>query len=116
MSYEVYEQHICANGHYFTCEESYGGYFGEDGSSCPICKAPSVWCNCVDQTNGPSEGETEYDDLVRNFQIKEEVIETCNLGHQHLKEPAIFRIPTREETKPFRKYSPMPCNIADCND
>lgn len=116
MSYEGFEQHICANGHYFTCEESFGGYFGEDGSSCPVCKASSAWCNGVDQTNGSSEGEIKYDDLIKNFQIKEEVVETCNLGHKHLKEPILFRIPTREEAEPFRRYNPILCNIVDTND
>lgn len=101
MSYEGYEQLICENGHYW--EEDALQMFEEYGV-CRICQGKVAWSNSVDQTNGPSQGEILYEVLKEKFLLTPEVVEVCNLGHPHQKSPDIFRVPTRDETKPLRVY------------
>lgn len=53
MSYEGYEQCICANGHYFTVNAlSVVDY----NPKCYSCNAKAVWTNSVDQTQGDEYG------------------------------------------------------------
>lgn len=99
MSYEGYEQHICKNGHYYECDAYY--FVGDEYCK---CGAPSAWSNSVDQTNGQPQGKISLYALHAHFLLTDEVVETCNLGHQHTTSEAVFRIPTREETDPLRQY------------
>ena len=55
MSYEGYEQHICANGHRFDMPCGYQYWEAEEAPKCG-CGAKSVWYNPVDQTNGDDWG------------------------------------------------------------
>jgi hypothetical protein len=96
MSYEGYTQCICESGHYYTRDA-----FDEDRVCCE-CGRPAAWSNEVDETNEPDDGKILYSALVRNFLAFHAQVETCNLGHEHEISPDIFRIPTREETRPLR--------------
>lgn len=98
MSYEGYEQHICANGHYFERDVSYS--YEEDVVSCPNCVAPSAFCNSVDETNCEALGKIDMAALL----VSPAEIETCNLGHDHFTKDAIYRIPNKEETNSLRSY------------
>lgn len=57
MSFEGYEQRLCANGHY----ESFDVYAFMSSDDLCECRAPFVWFNIVDQTNGPDEGRIELE-------------------------------------------------------
>jgi ferredoxin len=102
MSYEGYEQLICKNGHYF---ENYDTYNYE--ASCPICQEKAAWNNQVDQTNGGNQGIIFQADLKRFIkeEAKKETCPTCS----HCKEiaPAVYRIPTKEETYPLQRYDDL---------
>lgn len=100
MSYEGREQIICLCGHYY-----------ERDVAClapPVCAcgAGVGWCNQIDDTNCDSYGEIPLKLLVEKFQITAEVVETCNLGHSHVTAPAVFRVPSYEETYKFRHHRP----------
>lgn len=101
MSYEGSEQHICMNGHYYTCNAS--GYYN-DTPDCPICKSVSVWCNSIDETNCDGLGYIPEDTLKEKFLISAAEYKTCDLGHPHQTKEAIYRIPTQAETKPLRTW------------
>lgn len=103
MGYEGYEQHICENGHYFHNYDMYSGMFSDDPTRCTYCQAPSAWRNCVDQTNGPSQGEIPMEKL-KAFLVSPAEEQKCNLGHFHLIKEAIYRVPTQEETDPLREF------------
>lgn len=105
MSYEGYEQCICENGHYF--EQDATPYVGalEGETTCPTCRKEAVWFNCVDQTNGGSQGIIPFETLNAKFLLTSAVIETCpHCQHSKQISPDIYRIPTRKETDPLRVY------------
>jgi len=91
MSYEGYDQHLCASGHYFTVDamEHYGLM---DKAKCPTCGAESAWSMAVDQTN--DEG-FPYGNFVQIKGDKHETCEHCN--HTKVVSEATYRIPTKEE-------------------
>ena len=102
MSYEGFEQHLCKNGHYYCCEPS--GYYC-DTTNCPDCGEESAFCNSVDQTNGPSQGELIFPNDFEQLKIKGAVIETCiHCGHTKVISQNVYRIPTKEEMEPYRHY------------
>jgi hypothetical protein len=98
MSYEGYEQHICSNGHYWI---TYAFVYPED-KICPFCETVTKpeWSNSVDETNNEGVGYID----VEQFLIVSEEYKICNLGHKHLTNPAIYRIPSKEETKQSRTF------------
>jgi hypothetical protein len=100
MSYEGHEQIICLRGHYYERDAA--------DRSLPFCTcgADVGWCNQVDDTNCDSYGEIPLKLLVEKFQITAEVVETCNLRHSHVTAPAVFRVPTYEETRKLQHYRP----------
>jgi hypothetical protein len=102
MSYEGYEQHICAAGHRFNID-CVSQFDDEDNPPCDWCNEESVFCNPVDQTNCESFGEIQADDWLK-LRLTPQVIEECNLGHEHLTKPATYRIPSKEELKSMRKF------------
>lgn len=96
MSYEGYEQVICAKGH-LSERDAY-----EQSETCHICNAAVAWTNQVDQTNWDDVGfipQEEFDKLL----IEAAVYESCNLGHAHLMSPATYRIPKPGELQRFYK-------------
>ena len=99
MSYEGYTQYICKNGHYYNGPDSFAG---------PIepcyCGAVPAWENNVGDTNCDEYGIVLFDTLVEHALISKAKEEKCNLGHVHVIQPEIFRIPTPEETKAWRRY------------
>lgn len=102
MSWEGYYQVICKNGHYFHAPDP---FYGET-SPCKECGAEDGWTNMVDETNCDSYGIIPYNLLVEKYLISEQVVETCNLGHKHVTQPALFRVPG-DEAKQLQHYSPQ---------
>jgi len=97
MSYEGHEQHLCKNGHLWVEPYSYG----DPIDPCLVCKEPSVWCNSVSDTNCDSFGEIlSWVTLI----LTPEVVETCNLGHRHIMQPATYRQPNEAELEALRHY------------
>ena len=105
MSYEGFDQLLCSNGHYWTCNAFDNVSYDEHGPkeislSCPHCKTPSVWSNPIDQTNG---GDVGFIDM-NQFLVKEKELETCQTcKHSSETAPAIYRIPSKEETEVARR-------------
>lgn len=98
MSYEGHHQCICENGHYETQPENYSSNL----DPCHYCGAKIAWSNPVDDTNCDSVGYIPHEVLDAQFLSQPQETETCNMGHEHVKREAIYRIPTREETDPLR--------------
>ena len=94
MSYEGYEQHLCANGHLFTLDAH------DPSERKCYCGAESVWENDVDQTNCESYG---YIDMEQ-FLIEPAKYQKCNLGHSHLISKEVYRIPSESERKKARTW------------
>lgn len=89
MSYEGHIQFICSQGHY----NEHDCYFEK---KCD-CGSDTIWSNQVDDTNGDAFG------IIPNFILDRFIaspvkIETCNLGHVHTVQKAIYNIPTDTET------------------
>lgn len=98
MSYEGRVQHICANGHYSETDAYMSGF------KCESCGQPSAWSNSVDDTNCDEAGIIPQSVLREKFLVSEQVVETCNLGHPHVTQPEVFRVPMEEETGLLRHY------------
>lgn len=83
MSYEGYEQRLCANGHL-----SHVDAFDNDAGPCR-CSAPIAWWNDVDQTNGDG-----ADCVVELEESTPAIYESCPTCH-HSKEiaEATYKIP-----------------------
>lgn len=82
MSYEGYEQHICANGHLFY---NYDIYYFERPTIVCHCGADSVWQNSVDDTNCDANGYIP-EELFRHYA------------------PGVFAIPTQKESLAMQTY------------
>jgi hypothetical protein len=78
-------------------------YDASEDAPC-YCGAEVAWENMVDETNGESHGVIPIESLQKHFLMTPEKQETCNLGHQHLVVRAIYRVPTKAETKPLRLW------------
>lgn len=98
MSYEGYRQQICTAGHYSIGDD--GMHAKEEGCH---CGNQIAWANSVDETNGDSFGLILKEVLDRCFLLKPEVRKTCDMGHSHLVEPAVYRIPLAAAAK-LRTY------------
>lgn len=105
MSFEGYYQKLCENGHH-TNNDVY--WDSEIDNTCPICDAPIVWTNLVDETNGtfcdnvgtedpPCEG-CEYcdngriDGYVTLEQVGEELRES-DVSCQHCGKKQTYAVP-----------------------
>ena len=88
MSYEGYEQHLCANGHEF-----FQDAYDDDVENCPHCDAPSVWVHYVDQTNG--DDGSPYTRRVTLEVKTEEQYCTCHCGNTHTIAVATYEIPKK---------------------
>ena len=95
MSY--YTQYICKNGHYYT------GTSFSSSDPCSSCGASPAWKNDVDDTNCVQYGIVLFDTLVKHARISKAKKQKCNLGHVHVIQLEIFRIPTPAETKAWRR-------------
>lgn len=100
MGYSGYEQHLCENGHLFHLDSRNF----EEEEICPVCGAPSAWANMVDDTNGEEWGAIPMETWNREFLLRPEVREVCNLGHSHVTEVAVYRVPTNEERDRFQNW------------
>lgn len=102
MSYEGFEQHICANGHHFNTGPTYS-FDDDDKPICLICNAKSIFCNCVDDTNCENLGVILEKDWKKLLLTPEES-KICNLGHLHVVKEATYRVPSKEELEKLRSY------------
>lgn len=98
MSYEGYVQNLCKNGHHWEAE---GGSYA-DPTVCPECTQPPEWVNPVNDTNCDSIGEID----MNQFLYKEAEYKKCDMGHLHQISPAVYRIPSLDETKKARCWRP----------
>lgn len=114
MSYEGYNQLLCAEGHYWEAD-CYADYYDE--LHCPDCGNPPVWQNGVDTTNELGDGEENYPTRIRLELLSEEVTRTCpccsnvsvvsprrykrpeNKGSKYAA-PCFARLEEAEDTKP----------------
>jgi len=105
MSFEGYYQVLCRNGHSHQVDVYSGDEFvfdakpsnletvrsGQDYSSnlpvykCNACGEVVGWWNLVDDTNCDQAG------LIALDEVKPAQYQTCNLGHEHTIEEAIYR-------------------------
>jgi hypothetical protein len=108
MSYEGYEQHLCQNGHLF---DNYD--ILSESLSCPECKAPSVFYNLVDQTNGEDWGVILASGW-ETLRLTSDEYETCNLGRRHLVTLGTYRIPSAKELEGLRYHWHSDCGYAPC--
>lgn len=93
MSYEGHVQQLCSNGHYLTADAY------SDNLAC-ACGAGIAWSNSVDDTNGDSFGVIPPEEFEKIL-VQEAVVETCNLGHNHVTSLAVYRIPQEGELQRF---------------
>ena len=97
MSYEGYVQILCNNGHRFGIDAY------SDIDNCPYCGESIAFYNAVDVTNCDDYGIIP-DVIWEKFLISPEKKEVCNLGHEHIVEQAVYRIPSKEEVESMRYY------------
>ncbi len=96
MSYEGYVQHICTHGHRYD-KDVY-----EPEQTCH-CGSPSAWHNSVDLTNGDSYGRISSQEFER-FLREPAVVETCNLGCQHITKEATYNIPYHSVVRQYHDW------------
>jgi len=100
MGWEGYSQNFCENGHFF--EMSVDVYDCDPLPKCS-CSASITFRNVVDDTNCDARGVIPSS-VLDTLLISEPKTETCNLGHVHMTEPAVYRIPTVEELHTLQHY------------
>ncbi len=93
MGWEGYSQNFCENGHFFRAAMGPGE--DEDVTAC-ACGAAISRSNIVDDTNCDAVGVIP-DEVLAALLIREQKTELCNLGHIHVVERAVYRIPSEEE-------------------
>jgi hypothetical protein len=108
MGWDGYAEGICENGHRNTWNPMDFMFADDSGPygtnpACAHCQGKVVVSFQVDQTNGDSQGEITEENW-KKLEIVPEKKETCNLGHVHVIEIAVYRIPTREELEKLRSY------------
>ena len=90
MSFEGYYQLLCANGHANGSVDVYIYDYERRQEMICECGAPINKTNLVDQTNG-CEGNPCICGAKELEEIEAPVLETCNLGHQHVIKPGRYR-------------------------
>ena len=112
MSYEGYEQHICASGHRFHHADSWNEdavcnirLISHDGVE-KRCGAPTAFVNCVDDTNCDSHGLILERDWLKLKIAEPTMIKVkceCRKGKVKREgEPARYRIPSDDEVRKMR--------------
>ena len=99
MSWEGFSQNICKNGHFFNGDAR----FNMEPIVCDICNSNIAFQNIVDDTNGDQIGVIT-EEMLFKLLVSPAKREICNLGHEHIVKPAIFRIPSKEEVNSLRSY------------
>ena len=97
MSYEGYEQLLCAKGHYHIVD-----CYDHKPNKCPAkgCKSKIVWQNSVDLTNGSRDDKGKRIDGFVELKIKSKkrcICEEC--GNEHNLEEPTFIIPKNKGAK-----------------
>ena len=108
MGWNGYSEGLCTNGHRLTWDpqeymfgDNNGPYRG--APKCYHCQEPVVMQILVNQTNGENQGEITEENW-KKLEITPEKKETCNLGHVHVVEQGVYRIPTNTELQKLRTY------------
>ena len=97
MSYEGYEQLLCAQGHAWN-EGTWTRNSYDNSFKCTICKSPAVWVNSVDETNGCDKFDPHTEDCMCGHVILE-VLEEAKFcacekcGNRHVIEAERYKIP-----------------------
>lgn len=102
MSSRYYSQNICQKGHLYKGKDR-PIWNAPNRSNCPHCGETSAWINEVDDCNVDDYGFIP-DDSLSKFKISEDVYRMCDMGHNHIIEPARYRIPSQEETYAMRTF------------
>ena len=97
--YEGFCQAICMRGHYSVFPDN---RMLEEQTHCD-CGVPYAWWNFVDDTNCDQYGVIP-NFVMDKFIIKPQVVEKCNLGHEHVTSRAVYRFPTEVETLQSRHW------------
>lgn len=113
MSYEGFEQRLCANGHFTRIEAYEFLYEDYEDQKCSLCDAPFVWRNSVNQTNccgyhSDHSACPDYDGTCEGvgvgyvkLEVKEEAVyEECPHCHaQKLIKERTYKIPGKLNEK-----------------
>lgn len=98
MSFEGFYQCFCKNGHLIQFD-----VYDDDSSPCPVCGTEFALKILVDDTNGEQSGVISKTAL-KSLVISPEVKQLCNLGHWHVVNQAVYRIPSPEELQSLRSF------------
>jgi hypothetical protein len=94
MSFEGFDQYLCAKGHSWEKDAyDYGDVV------CPVCDGNAVWWNQVDETNGSfdDDGNRRIDGYVELEANKSAVYCTCaTCGNAHVAEVATYKLPASD--------------------
>ena len=98
MSFEGFYQCFCKNGHLVEIDA-----YDYDSGPCHVCGAEFEVKILVDDTNGERSGVISKKAL-KSLVISPEVKQLCNLGHWHVVNQAVYRIPSPEELQSLRSF------------
>jgi hypothetical protein len=87
MSFEGYYRALCMKGHLAEWD-----CYTDDPAVCDACGSEFVWRELIDQTNGSGMEQRTPLRALRPM-----VFSMCNLGHRHVVEPTVYKIPKEED-------------------
>jgi hypothetical protein len=91
MSFEGFDQLLCANGHYWTKDAL---DYSTEPEKCSFCGEKVVWYNVVDLTNpSPDEDGNDITGYIELEVIVPAETHTCSCGHIHQVKPETYKIP-----------------------
>lgn len=106
MSWEGYEQQLCANGHAFDGDRDTSSMYDTEEperSKCH-CGAKIVWWNMVNLTNGSfnhdSDGNETTERIDGYVELEEmspsKLCQCSGCGNQHFSKEATYKLPSKE--------------------
>jgi len=93
MSYEGFDQLLYECGHYSEVDAMETMYVSFATMTCPTCKAPAVWYNCVDQTNDSGDEDRVKMEEKTPCQYKNHECKCCDKVFPELIAEATYHIP-----------------------
>lgn len=114
MSYEGYEQLLCANGHAWAID-AYADAFEDDNyhpRKCHDCGGMAVWGNSVDETNGVNPDTDEGEGYVPLKMKTDIVYEECfHCKHSKIIANETFEIPSDKGVHYDTENTNGPCHL-----
>lgn len=100
MSWEGYNQNICANGHMFNSDALLDWFYDgvKEQEICPYCKAPKVWTHVVDETNGYEAGNQSTYPMELEELTPAKFCNCTICGNTHMIAPPTYKIPEPRES------------------